>query len=156
MVNTWSSCGGGGLTPLQRWSRRILSLQSTGLTLNYQVLLLILRHEKIIFVFFYINITVIIIIIIIKGCWQHRVPDSLFRNPFLLFFVLGRRHPLSAQGCPCVGIHSKMSLMDLSLILQQCPSCLACFTWMVSEMGGKWPYNSCFVDLFKTTRSIIV
>ena len=46
-----------------------------------------------------------------------------------------------------------------SLILQQCPACLVCQTWIVFVMGGRWPYNCCFVgcclqDLFNIARSI--
>ena len=44
---------------------------------------------------------------------------------------------------------------------QQCPAYLVCLTWMVFEMGGKWPYSCsfvkcCFQDLFKTPRSLLV
>ena len=35
--------------------------------------------------------------------------------------------------------------MILSLLLQQCPVFFVRLTWMVLEMGGKWPY-SCFVS----------
>ena len=54
-----------------------------------------------------------------------------------------------------------MSLMSSSLLLQQCPACLVRLTWIVFVMGGRWPYNCCFVeysfqDLFNTARSIIV
>ena len=49
----------------------------------------------------------------------------------------------------------------LSLFLQRCPTCFDCLTWMVYEMGGKWPYSCClmecsFKDLFKTALSILV
>ena len=49
--------------------------------------------------------------------------------------------------------------MSSSLHLQQCPVCLVRLTWMVLEMGSKWPYNSCFLgccflDLFNIARSI--
>ena len=51
--------------------------------------------------------------------------------------------------------------MSLFLLLQQCPVCLVRLTWMVSEIGGWWPYSCCFVgcwfqDLFDITRSILV
>ena len=47
------------------------------------------------------------------------------------------------------------------LLLQQIPACLAHFTWMVLEIGSKWPYSSCFLrccfqDLFKTAFNILV
>ena len=63
--------------------------------------------------------------------------------------------------CPCVGIHRRTSLMSLSLLLQLCPAGLVRLTWIVYEMGSKWPYSFCFVrccfkDLFKITRSILV
>ena len=49
----------------------------------------------------------------------------------------------------------------LSLLLWQCPACFVHLTWMVLEMGGKWPYRCCFLgccfqDLFNTARSILV
>ena len=61
---------------------------------------------------------------------------------------------------PCV-VHERTSLTSLTLLLQQCPACLACLPGMVCEMGGWWPYNCCFVwcrfqDLFKTTHRIPV
>ena len=48
--------------------------------------------------------------------------------------------------------------MSLSLLLQQCPTCLV---WMVLEMGGRWPCSSCFEgycfqDLFNIACSIRV
>ena len=36
-------------------------------------------------------------------------------------------------------------LMSSSLLLLQCPVCLARLTWIVFSMGGRWPYNCCFV-----------
>ena len=49
------------------------------------------------------------------------------------------------------------SLMSSSLLLQQCPACLVCLTWIVFVMGGRWPYSWCFVgccrqDLFNIAR----
>ena len=45
----------------------------------------------------------------------------------------------------------------MSLILQQCTTCLVCFALRVCEMGHKWLYRCCFVGvLFKTARSIFV
>ena len=38
--------------------------------------------------------------------------------------------------------------MSSSLLFQQCPACLVRLTWMVLEIGGKWPYSCCFVDCF--------
>ena len=57
---------------------------------------------------------------------------------------------------PCVGVHLRMSLMSLSLLHLQCPTCLI---WMVCVMGGKWPYSCCFVgccfqELFKIACNI--
>ena len=36
--------------------------------------------------------------------------------------------------------------MTSLLLLQQCPECLVCLTWLVYDMGGKWLYSRCFVD----------
>ena len=51
--------------------------------------------------------------------------------------------------------------MSSSLLLQQCPTCLVHLTWMALKMGGKWPYNCCFVgscfeDLFSIACSILM
>ena len=99
-------------------------------------------------------------------------PSTLFRHPSLTFIAPdwhSRLHPVSTQSwClqvfdgrptlarPCVGVHKRTSLMNSSLLLQQCPACLVHLTWMVWEMGGRWPYNCCFMvccfqDLFKTS-----
>ena len=37
---------------------------------------------------------------------------------------------------PCVGVHKSTSLMSSSLLLQQCPACLAHLTWIVFVMGA--------------------
>ena len=50
--------------------------------------------------------------------------------------------------CPCVGVHRRISLMNLSLLLQQFPAYFVCLTWMVYEMGGRWLYSCCFVGYF--------
>ena len=43
---------------------------------------------------------------------------------------------------------------------QQYPACLVCLTWMVCEIGGKWPYRCCFVGccflLLKIACNILV
>ena len=58
-----------------------------------------------------------------------------------------------ALACPCEGVHRSTSLMSLSLLLQQCPTCLVHLTLIIFVMGGRWPYSCCFVgcclqDLF--------
>ena len=63
--------------------------------------------------------------------------------------------------CPWNEIHRWTSLMNSFLLHQQCTACLACFSWMVFEMRGKWPNSCCFVgcycqDLFKRISSIFV
>ena len=68
-------------------------------------------------------------------------------------------HPAFAR--PCVGVHNSTSIMSSSLLLQQCPACLFCLTWIVFVIGGRWPYSWCLVgccrqDLFKIARSIFV
>ena len=42
---------------------------------------------------------------------------------------------------PYVGVHRSTSLMSSSLLLLQWPSCLVRLTWIVFEMGGRWPYS---------------
>ena len=56
---------------------------------------------------------------------------------------------------------SWLSLMSSSLLLQLCPACLFCLTWIVFEIGGRWPYSYCFVegclqDLFHIALRIFV
>ena len=68
---------------------------------------------------------------------------------------------LSCLCSSCEGVYRSVSLMSLSLLLQQCPTCLVRLTLIVFVMGGKWPYSSCFLgcclhDLFNIARSILV
>ena len=102
---------------------------------------------------------------------------TLSRHSSLSFIAQGRssgQHPVSSHSCwmyvragrpafarPCVGVHKSTSLMSSSLLLQQCPACLARLTWIVFVIGGRWPYSWCLVgccrqDLFKIARSILV
>ena len=106
-----------------------------------------------------------------------RISLTLSRHSSLSFIALGRssgQHPVSSHSCwmyvragrpafarPCVGVHKSTSLMSSSLLLQQCPACLARLTWIVFMIGGRWPYSWCLVgccrqDLFKIARSILV
>ena len=59
---------------------------------------------------------------------------------------------------PYVGVHKSTSLMSSPLLLQLCPTCLVCLTWIVFVIGGRWPYSWCLLgccrqDLFKIVRS---
>ena len=36
--------------------------------------------------------------------------------------------------------------MRSSLLLQQYLACLVRLTWMVCEIGGKWPHSLCFAE----------
>ena len=108
---------------------------------------------------------------------EARISLTLSRHSSLSFIALGRssgQHPVSSHSCwmyvragrpvfarPCVGIHKSTSLMSSSLLLQQCPACLVCLTWIVFVIGGRWPYSWCLVecccqDLFRIARSILV
>ena len=99
-----------------------------------------------------------------------RISLTLSRHSSLSFIALGRssgQQPVSSHSCwmyvragrpafarPCVGVHKSTSLMSSSLLLQQCPACLARLTWIVFVIGGRWPYSWCLVgccrqDLFK-------
>ena len=103
-----------------------------------------------------------------------RISVTLSRHSPLSFIALGRssgQHPVSSHSCwmyvragrpafawPCMGVHKSTSLMSSSLLLQQCPACLARLTWIVLVIGGRWPYSCCLVacchqDLFKIARS---
>ena len=99
-------------------------------------------------------------ILIIKLHCYHKFPWfslSLSLHPSLLFITLcwsSKLHLVSAQNwckvlachpmlaCPCVGVQRRMSLMSLSLFLQQCPTCLVHFTWIVLEFEGGG-YGAC-------------
>ena len=102
-----------------------------------------------------------------------RISLTLSRHSSLSFIALGRssgQHPVSSHSCwmyvrasrpafarPCVGVHKSTSLMSSSLLLQQCPACLAPLTWIVFVIGGRWPYSWCLVgccrkDLFKIAQ----
>ena len=106
-----------------------------------------------------------------------RIFLTLYRHSSQSFIALGRssgQHPVSSHSCwmyvragrpafarPCAGIHKSTSLMSSSLLLQQCPACLVCLTWIVFVIGGRWPYRWCLVgcccqDLFRIARSILV
>ena len=90
-----------------------------------------------------------------------RISLTLSRHSSLSFIALGRssgQHPVSSHSCwmyvragrpafarPCVGVHKSTSLMSSSLLLQQCPACLARLTWIVFVIGGRWPYSWCLV-----------
>ena len=113
---------------------------------------------------------------------HHVVPLALIsltlsRHFSLSFIASGRSsglHPVSSHNCcvyvlagcpalarPYVGVHRNTSLMSSSLLLQECPTCLALLTWIVLVMGGRWPYSWCFVgccrqDLFNIARNILV
>ena len=106
-----------------------------------------------------------------------RISLTLPRHPSLSFIALGRSlglHPVSSHSCcmyvraghpafawPYAGVHSGTSLMSSSLLLQQCPACLARLTCIVFVMEGKRPYSWCLVgccrqDLFNIALNILV
>ena len=103
-----------------------------------------------------------------------RISLTLSRHSSLSFIASGMSsglHPVSSHSCwmyvragrpafarPYVGVHRSISLMSSSLLLQQCPACLVCLTWIVFVMGCRWPYSwylvgCCCQDLFKWTSS---
>ena len=47
--------------------------------------------------------------------------------------------------CTCEGYFWRTSLMSSPLILQQCHAWVVRLIWMILEIGGRWPYNCCFV-----------
>ena len=98
-----------------------------------------------------------------------RISQTLSHHFSLSFIASGRSsrlHTVSSHSC-CMyvragrpafdgsyaGVHWSTSLMNSSLLLQQCPACLVRLTWIVFVMGGRWPYSWCLVgcccqDLF--------
>ena len=117
-----------------------------------------------------------------NGHHHHVVPQAqisltLSRHFSLSFITSGKSsglHPISPRSCcmyvragrpafawSCMGVHRNTSLMSSSLLLQQCPACLVCLTWIVFVMGGRWLYSWCLVgccrqDLFSIARNILV
>ena len=90
-----------------------------------------------------------------------RIPLTLSRHSSLSFIASGRSsglHPVSSHSCwmyvragrpafarPYMGVHGSTSLISSCLLLQECPACLVCLTWIVFVMGGRWPYSWCLV-----------
>ena len=88
---------------------------------------------------------------------------TLSRHFSLSFIASGRSsglHPVSSHSrCmyvragrpafarPYVGVHWSTTLMSSFLLLQQCPACVVCITWIVFVMGGRRPYTWCFVGV---------
>ena len=106
-----------------------------------------------------------------------RISLTLSRHFSLSFIASGRSsglYPVSSHSCcmyvlagrpafarACVGVHRSTSLMSSSLLLQQCPACLLCLTWIVFVVGGRWPYSWCLEGccrqyLFNIARNILV
>ena len=106
-----------------------------------------------------------------------RISLTLSRHFPLSFIASGRSsglHPISPHsycmyvraGRPAfpwsyAGVHRSTSLMNSSLLLQQCPACLVRLTWIVFMMRGRWPYSRCLVgcchqDLFNIACNILV
>ena len=106
-----------------------------------------------------------------------RISLTLSHHFSLSFIAPGRSsglHPVSSHSCcmyvragrpafawPYAGVHRSTSLMSSSLLLQQCPACLARLTCIVFVIGGRWPYSWCLVgcylqDLFNIARNIFV
>ena len=106
-----------------------------------------------------------------------RISLTLSRYFSLSFIASGRisgLHPVSSHSCsmyvragrpvfarPYVVVHRSKSPMSSSLLLQQCPACLVCLTWIVFVMGGRRPYSWCFVgccrqDLFNIALNTCV
>ena len=125
----------------------------------------------------------------IHQCRHHQgIPTSrylrLSPSPFPSAIVLSkssRRHPVTTQNCYIyqLCVDTGCCLEDFKIIhvftgrltvvfsrvgvhrKYQCSACLVHLSWMVREIGGKWPYSCffvscCFQDLFRTARSILV
>ena len=101
-----------------------------------------------------------------------RISLTLSRHFSLLFIASGRSsglHPVSSQSCcmyvragrpafarPYVGVHRSTSLMSSSLLLQQCPACLVCLTWIVFVMVGRWRIVGALWSVAARTCSIYI
>ena len=101
---------------------------------------------------------------------------ALFLRPSQASIVLvrsSRVHPVSSQNghicifagwptlvCLRAGVYKRTSLMNVSSFPHKCPACLVRLILMVCEIGGNWPWSSCFVrrcfeQLLKTAGSIL-
>ena len=124
-----------------------------------------------------VNKAYLIIIIIIMSHQQH---GSHWSSPFTLLYgpslpegfrgyILYRHRDVVSRfelGVRPLLVHVKvvhwsMSLMNSSLLPQQCPVCLVRLIRKIFVMGGKWPYSCYFVgcclqNLFNIARSIFV
>ena len=117
---------------------------------------------------------IIIIIIVVPPA---QISLTISRHFSLSFIASGRSsglHPVSSHSCcmyvragrpafawPYVGVHRSRSLTSSSLLLQQCPACLARLTCIVFVMRCKWPYSwrlvgCCRQDLFNIALNILV
>ena len=106
-----------------------------------------------------------------------RISLALLCHSSLSFIASGRSsglHHVSSHSCRMyvradrpafagryVRVHRSTSLMISSLLLQQCPACLARLTWIVFVMGGRGAYSWCLVgccrqDLFNIACNILV
>ena len=99
-----------------------------------------------------------------------RISLTLSRHFSQSFIAFGRSsglHSVSSHSCclyvragrpafawPYAGVHRSTSLMSLSLLLQQCPTCLVRLTCIVFVMGGKWPYSWCLVGCCRQERML--
>ena len=94
---------------------------------------------------------------IVHHLWQVFRATLVSSHSCCMYVRAGR--PAFAQ--PYVGVHRSISLMNSSLLLQQCPACLVRLTLIVFVIGGRWPYRWCLVgcchqDLFNIARNILV
>ena len=101
-----------------------------------------------------------------------RISLTLSRYFSLSFIAFGRSsglYPVSSHSCcmyfragrpafawPYAGVHRSRSLMSSSLLLQQCPACLAGLTCIVFVMGGRWPYSWCLVGCCRQEQQLIL
>ena len=106
-----------------------------------------------------------------------RISLTLSCHFSLSFIASGRSsglHPVSSHSCcmyvragrptfaqPYVEVHRSTSLISSSKLLQECPACLVCITWIVFVMGVRRPYSWCLVGcclpgLFNIARRKII
>ena len=125
-------------------------------------------HILSIFIILSILLVCILLFLCFYMCHHHHhvvplawISLTLSRHISLSFIASGMSsglHPISSHSCcmyvlaghpafarSYVGVHRSTSLMSLSLLLQQCPVCLARLTLIVFVMGDRWPYSWCLV-----------
>ena len=97
---------------------------------------------------------------VVPLAWISLTLSRHFFLSFIAFSWSSELHLVSSHSCcmyvragrpafawPYAGVQRSTSLISSSLLLQQCPACLAHLTCIVFVMGGQWRYSWCLVGV---------